>query len=704
MQWPQLDNAEALVLSARHNARFGAVRLPVVFIVSLFLWQLATPVTALAWLASMLIVERLATYVRGRVSNGETQLAALHLFTLGVMSALWVGFGILLWQSDTELGRIAATIGLLTTALYGALGGQKDLRVAAILVAPTLLALFTLVSLHAWSHWPVVEALVSSLATFGACASVLAAAWALNRSDATLDQSNRELTQLTKQFADNMALLEQTSEIAQVGGWRLDLATGRLDWTAQTRKIHDVNDLFEPTLDNAIGFYLPADREQIERAVAEGIKTGQGWDLELRIQSARGVEKSVRANGKAVVTDGVVTALLGAFADISQRVRLEEGLRRAQKLESIGRLAGGVAHDFNNVLTAVVNSATLLKTTQADDPRHTKLIDTILKASERASGLTRSLLAFSRQQVLTPQPTDLNVATIEAAELLAAILPSDIRVVTEQHPTKVLVLIDPSQLSSALLNLAVNAKDAMPQGGELHLTSHVQHRSSGAVGAIIVRDTGSGIDPSIAADIFDPFFTTKAGAGGSGLGLAMVHGFVTQSGGEVSVESALGSGTKFTLTFPLLHQTETGAGGNDAEPSAQPKAITTGARILLVDDDDLVRDALALSLGDLGFSVSTAADGAEALRLCDDGNLFDLAIADVVLTPQMSGPQLERKLRQQNPQLKTVLVSGYARDKLTSAGKLGAEVSFLQKPFSVSQLVAHMESLEVHRPQGDFGF
>lgn len=168
MAWPQLENAEALVRNARHNARFGGVRLPIVTVVSGFLWQLSSPLVALIWFAAMLLVERVATLLRERLSKGAMQYALAHLMSLAAMSALWVCFGLLLWRSDTELGRIAATIGLLTTALYGALGGQKDWRAGAILTTPPLIALFALVSWHAWSHWPVFEALVSTLATFGA--------------------------------------------------------------------------------------------------------------------------------------------------------------------------------------------------------------------------------------------------------------------------------------------------------------------------------------------------------------------------------------------------------------------------------------------------------------------------------------------------------------------------------------------------------
>ena len=702
MAWPQLDNVDALVRNARHNARFASVRLPIVVIVSGFLWQLVTPTVAITWIVAMLIVERASTYARGKLIAGDTHFAALHLFTLCMMSALWACLGVVLWSSNTELGRIAAIIGLLTTAIYGALGGQKDIRPAFILTVPALLALVVLVSWHAWTHWSPWQAIIGSLATFGAAICVFVCALALHRSDASLEGANRELEQLADKLSKNSALLEATSAMAQVGGWRLDLRTGNLDWTAQTRQIHDVDESFTPTLEAALGFYTPDSRSRIEKAFAEGAEKDGGWDLELQIRSARGVDKWVRANGRATIVDSAPIEVLGAIADISQRVRLEEGLRQAQKLEAIGRLAGGVAHDFNNVLTAIVNSADLLHSARNDDERRATLVAIILKAAERATGLTRNLLAFSRQQVLTPKPTDLNTAITEAAELLAALIPSDICVVVECHNDEVLALLDPTQLCSALVNLAVNARDAMPRGGTLRLRATIRNEVDADFAVIIVADTGAGIDPAVAANIFDPFFTTKSGDGGTGLGLAMVHGFVTQSGGSISVDSAPGIGTTFALSFPLLAERQDIAASRSEEPVApQPLA---GARILLVDDDELVRDALAISLCDEGYSVVTAADGPQALQLYEDGTEFDLVVADVVLTAAMSGPLLAQMLLERNPSLKTVLVSGYTRDKLTETGRLPAGVSFLQKPFSMETLASHMAELKIGSPQGDFGF
>ncbi|WP_395644810.1 ATP-binding protein [Terricaulis sp.] len=699
----QLHDVDALISSARHNARFSAVRLPIIIIVGAFLWQLSSPIIAIAWTVVILLVERVATFARGRLIQEQASFAALHLITLAAMSVLWVLLGVLLWASNTEVGRMAAIIALLTTALYGVLAGQQDLRVAATLTLRPLAALFLLVGWHAWVQWPAVQALIGTLALLASCASVIVCAIALNRSGAGADRSKRELEKLTGELSENMALLEETSTMADVGGWRLDLRSGDLRWTAGIKRILDVGPSFRPSIEAGLRFYVPGSREQLERAVEAAAKSGKGWDLELEICSARGVRKWVRTTGRATRVEGAIVCLIGAVVDISHRVRIESSLRQAQRLESVGRLAGGVAHDFNNVLTAIVNSASLLQAMPREDARHGMLVETILKAAERANGLTRNLLAFSRQQVLAPEPTDLNDAITEASELLALLLPKDIRLVTERHAYPVLVSVDPHQLSSALVNLAVNARDSMPQGGTLRL-SCAERRSEGAWGVVTVADTGVGIAPAVAAHIFDPFFTTKGAQGGTGLGLAMVHGFATQSGGDVSVESAVGAGTTFTLRFPLLHGQQRDAPASRKLKPAPAAQTPQSARVLLVDDDELVRDALALSLRDKGYNVVTAADGPSAVSLYGDGGEFDLVVTDVVLTAEMPGPQLVQTLRARNSALKTILVSGYTQDKLTETGRLAPGVSFLSKPFSVETLIAHMATLQIRSPQADFGF
>lgn len=557
-----------------------------------------------------------------------------------------------------------------------------------------------LVVWHSWTHWSALQAGVSSLATLGACASVLIAARALHLSDSNSYRAKVELGRVAAELKHSNALLHETSALAHVGGWCLNLSTQYVEWTPEMRCIFGVPDEFVPTPHNVLDFYASDSRKKIEQAISTALRKGEGWDIDVKISTPQGVEKWVRSSGRVEFVDGLPTRLLGAFADVTAQAKLERKLKQAQRLESIGRMAGGVAHDFNNVLTAIITSAELLQGTDRDDARKAKLVETILKASERATGLTQSLLAFSRQQPLSPKPTDLADAIAEVARLVTPMLPSDIALVIEGKGCALRALLDPSQLNSALLNLIVNARDAMPGGGTLKIALEREDRPGGAFGLITVSDTGSGIEPEALAHIFEPFFTTKSEDGGTGLGLSMVHGFVTQTGGEISVESSLGAGTVFRLAFPLA-PAEKDAAKEERDRSLDPPH---GARVLLVDDDEFVRDALALSLRDKGYPVVVAADGQTALTSYGDGHEFDVVIADVVLTPTMSGPDLSQALLVRNPSVKTVLMSGYTKDKLTASGRLPPGMSFLRKPFSVDALIAHLAERRVFAPQRDFGF
>ena len=450
-----ISDVDALVRNARHNTRFAWVRLPVIMVVAGFVWVLCGPVAGLLWTGAMLIVERASTMLRARLIRGASEFAVWHLASLAAMSLLWVTFGALLWSAQNELGRVAAIIGLLTTALYGALSGVKDLRPGVILTLPSLVALVTLISTYAWHTWAWPIATLSMLGTLGAAFSVLICAWALNHSDRTLEGANVQLARAAEDHADQAALLEETSAAAQVGGWRLDLKTRKLEWTAQTRRLLALDDAFEPTLASVIHFHAPHARTSIETAVRHAIATGEGWDLELEIDTARGERRWFRSNGKARFQDGKPVALIGAIFDVTDRVRLEEELRQSQKLESIGRLTGGIAHDFNNILTAILNSAESLN--RSSEPRTLQIAHVITRAAERGSDLTDKLLSFSRKQALSPQTLDVNVALREARELIAPLLKGAVTLTYDLYDDPLYAVLDRAQFTSALINLAINA-------------------------------------------------------------------------------------------------------------------------------------------------------------------------------------------------------------------------------------------------------
>ncbi|OWK44537.1 PAS domain S-box protein [Fimbriiglobus ruber] len=387
--------------------------------------------------------------------------------------------------------------------------------------------------------------------------------------------------------------------------------------------------------------------------------------------------------------DGRVTGFAAIVRDITQFRQLEEQYRHAQKMEAVGRLAGGIAHDFNNLLTVIGGYSNLLLEDLPHDNQYRPAIEEIREAGERATNLTRQLLAFSRKQVLQPAVLDLNDVVTQTGRMLQRLIGEDISISLILDPAAGCVKADPGQLEQVLMNLAVNARDAMPQGGRLTIETVAvetgRHGSSSPPGAprgrcvrLAVTDNGSGMTDEVKNRIFEPFFTTKGIGKGTGLGLAMVFGFVTQSGGHICTSSTIGSGTTFTILLPVVDEMSSPPRPGDAHltPRAQ-----TGETILLVEDDghvrSLVRDVLQMQ----GYVVIEAADGAEAVRAAEaHSGPIRLLVADVVM-PEMRGQQLADVLRNRYPGLKVLYVSGYLDDGGHGSVVSGTE-NFLQKPFT----------------------
>jgi nitrogen-specific signal transduction histidine kinase/CheY-like chemotaxis protein len=382
--------------------------------------------------------------------------------------------------------------------------------------------------------------------------------------------------------------------------------------------------------------------------------------------------------------------VLGVTNDVTERRRLEAELRQSQKMEAIGRLAGGVAHDFNNLLTAILGfGGSLLDDVPADDPRRQDLED-IVKAARRAAELTRQLLAFGRRQVLRPRVVDLNAIVANLHRLLDRVLGANIAVELALAPDLSAVEADPGQIEQVLLNLAVNGRDAMPNGGRLRIeTANVPADSSRASGpaasgrpAVLLRvsDTGVGIAPEAMRWIFEPFFTTKEH--GTGLGLAMVYGIIQQSGGSIEARSTPGQGTTFDCFLP--------ATWSAVDPDEPARSIPPGhgsATILVAEDEDAVRRLAARLLEAEGFHVLSAATGAEALRLAESsGRTVDLLLTDLSM-PRMSGPELAEAMQQRRPGVRVAYMSGYPKDSLGRQGLPESSLPFLQKPFDRAALV-----------------
>jgi eukaryotic-like serine/threonine-protein kinase len=377
---------------------------------------------------------------------------------------------------------------------------------------------------------------------------------------------------------------------------------------------------------------------------------------------------------------------------LQQRERLEQGLRQAQKMEAVGRLAGGIAHDFNNMLTVIEASLEAMKDRSASEEEPGADLEMIQDATHRAKALTRQLLAFSRRQVLRAEVHDVNALLSDLAPMLRRLIGDDVRVDLDLCPRPHPVRIDRSSLEQAVVNLVVNARDAMPKGGTLTLrTTNVdldarwaQERGIDRQGPhlqLTVADTGEGMAPEVRARIFEPFFTTKQ-LSGTGLGLSTVYGFVTQSQGHVEVDSEVGQGTAFHLYLPRSE-------GVPARPSTippRPEAVKGSGTILLVEDERLVRNSVRRLLKRMGFEVLAAEGAAEALALAHEhGDRISLVITDVLM-PEVSGPELAAQLRQHLPHMRLMYMSGYTDGHLAAHGVLEDGVALLQKPFTSAEL------------------
>jgi signal transduction histidine kinase/CheY-like chemotaxis protein len=395
------------------------------------------------------------------------------------------------------------------------------------------------------------------------------------------------------------------------------------------------------------------------------------------------------------------------LGDLLHRAELVERAAESQRLESIGRLAGGVAHDFNNLLTVILSCSEELRDgLAANTPIEPEVVDAILQAAERARGFTKQLLAFARKQVMAPVVVDLNALVREGAELIRRVVREDIEIGHALEPSLWLVRADPAQLDQVLVTLALNARDAMPGGGKLLFSTHndpvgPRESADAAPGEggpkewvrLTVRDSGVGMPPEVIRHLFEPFFTTKQlGLGlGTGLGLATVHGVVGQLGGQVGVRSSPGQGTEISIWLPR----ETSASKPAPKAISSPGLSSRGnnERLLVVEDEPTVRAVTLRILREAGYRVEVAVNGRDALGLvAESPEPFDLVVTDVVM-PELGGPALAEELWRLYPGQPVLFVSGYPRDSLGKAGELLAAVQFLGKPFTPAILLARVRDL-----------
>jgi PAS domain S-box-containing protein len=456
---------------------------------------------------------------------------------------------------------------------------------------------------------------------------------------------------------------------------------------------------------------VPEDLETALQQFSIAVK-GSATQFEVTILHKSGRRVRIGVTNVPIIVDGRVTGVFGIARDLTVQRELEQQLRQAQKMEAVGRLAGGVAHDFNNLLTVITSYTQMAIAEMAAGSTAERDLREVEAAASRAASLTRQLLAFSRRQVLKPQVLDANQTVTGVAAMLRRLIGEDVALLLDLVPELWQVSSDPGQLEQVLMNLAVNARDAMRGGGTLRLRTancKLDQRgchdrpglTPGEYVAIVVEDTGTGIDPAVLPHIFEPFFTTKPVGHGTGLGLATVYGIVKQSGGFVYAESVLGEGSRFTVLLPRVRGVEA------ATPASGKRALPGGTEtILVVEDEAGVRSAVRRMLGLLGYTVFEAASASEALRLATDmtarGAALDLVLTDVVM-PGLNGRALGEQLAELRRDLKLLYMSGYTDDEILRRGLAHSGISLLEKPFTMEHLAEMVRRVLDHVGAGTTG-
>ena len=498
--------------------------------------------------------------------------------------------------------------------------------------------------------------------------------------------------------ADALRIAEERMRFAlqnaNVGIWDMDYTTGVHRWSETLEAQYGLQPgTFGGTFEAFVERIHPDDRASVLETVGKATKSGADFSTQHRSIWPDGTVRWLSGAGRVLLGGhGEPVRAVGITQDITERHTLEEQFQQAQKMEAIGRLAGGVAHDFNNLLTVILGFCELLLADMdPDDARHADLAE-IQKAGTRAAGLTRQLLAFSRKQIIEPALLDLNAIVADVRPMLARLIGEDVNVVVGAGRDLAPIKADRGQVEQIVMNLAVNARDAMPKGGTLTIeTANVEldddyaaaHFSakSGQYVALTVTDTGTGMTPEVQARLFEPFFTTKVVGKGTGLGLATVHGIVMRSGGSVGVYSEVGKGASFKVYFPRADAEAIAA----RAPAAAAREHAGGETILVVEDADSLREATRRLLRRQGYAVLVAANADEAIKLFDSHPSIDVLLTDVVM-PGASGPELTKRLVERRPALKVIYMSGYTGDAIVQHGVLKPGIAFLHKPFTSDTL------------------
>ncbi len=502
----------------------------------------------------------------------------------------------------------------------------------------------------------------------------------------------------------NMALAA-----ARMGVWEWNLQNDSVVWSPECNAIMG-RDEFDCTLTNFLESVHPEDINWVMTSAHAAIASGTLYEAEFRVRRDSGEIRWVANVGQAKYnTMQEPLRLVGTVQDITARKqaaaeqeKLEEQLRQSQKLESIGRLAGGVAHDFNNLLTVMAGYTHIAQSRLAANDPLQKTLAHIQRANERAAKLTHQLLAFSRKQMLAPSALDLNALTKNLHHMLERLIGEDITLTTLLQPTLMAITADVSQLEQVIINLVVNARDAMPIGGtitietcnlEINGAYLLAHPSIdvplGPAVMLAVTDTGHGMTDEIKSQIFEPFFTTKEAGKGTGLGLATVYGIIKQSGGDIVVHSTHGKGTRFQIIFPANTETKP-VQLEQAKPEVDNGGHET---ILLLEDEEMVRNLAVTVLREQGYTVLEVTQLDEVWALVEQHHgRIDILLTDVVM-PEASGPQVAAQIKKYRPEIRVLFMSGYTDDTVVHHGLKTAQVDFIAKPFSPASLAAKVRAV-----------
>ena len=520
--------------------------------------------------------------------------------------------------------------------------------------------------------------------------------------------------QLEEQLREALLRQQEAVKAANVGLWDWDLTTGEVRFSAEWKRQigyedHEIGTGFDEWQSRVHPDDLPAVLEQVQRAIDEGRSSVQ---TEFRFRHKDGSYRWILAQSSVLHDEhGKAVRMLGSHVDVTAsrhaeeaQASLQEQFRQSQKMESIGRLAGGIAHDFNNLLTIINSYATFaVEDLRPEDPLCADL-GQIIDAGERASALTRQLLAFSRRQIMAPEILDLNEVVGDLEKMLVRLIGEDIVLRVTPGADLGLVHTDRAQLEQVIMNLVVNARDAMPDGGKLTIEtanvtldeSYVADHPGSRAGPhvmLAVTDTGVGMTAEVKARVFEPFFTTKEQGKGTGLGLAMAYGVVNQSEGTISVYAEPGTGTTFKVYLPLAE----GVDKPTRAPAADPMDLHGTETVLVVEDEEGVRTMAARILRSAGYKVILAENAGEALLECErKPDEVQLLLTDVVM-PKMSGKELAERLANVVPGLKVLYMSGYTENTIVHHGVLEEGTNFIAKPFNAPALLRSVRiTLDAH--------